>query len=136
MEYIYRKKVNYYEVDSMGVVHHSNYIRYFEEARCDMSEKMGMPYNIIEEKGFLMPVLDVQCKYIYPAKYGDNLVIKTKVKKFSGIRMIVEYEILNELDNNILVKGETSHCFTNEKLKPINMKKVNVEIYNKLNEKE
>ena len=60
---IFERKINYYETDRMGVVHHSNYIRFLEEARCDWLEKAGMPFSVLEENGITIPVLGVNCTY-------------------------------------------------------------------------
>ena len=61
MEYVYERKINYYETDRMGVVHHSNYIRYLEETRCGWMEALGIPMSLFEERGFTIPVLEVNC---------------------------------------------------------------------------
>ena len=61
--YIFERKINYYETDKMGIVHHSNYIRFFEEARCRLLEDSGLPYDLMEAKGIMSPVLGVYCQY-------------------------------------------------------------------------
>ena len=61
--YIFERKINYYETDKMGVVHHSNYIRFFEEARCSFLEASGLPYDMLEEKGITGSMSRPGCPY-------------------------------------------------------------------------
>lgn len=67
----FERKINYYETDKMGVVHHSNYIRYLEEARCFWLEKEGIPFSLLEENGITIPVLGVDCVYKYHVTFND-----------------------------------------------------------------
>lgn len=131
MEFIFERKVNYYETDKMGVVHHSNYIRYMEEARCSWLKKMDMPFSSMEEKGITIPVLGVECNYKYHATFGDTIVVNTFIKEYSGVRMTVGYKMLDKNTGKELLNGETRHCFTDKNLKPINLKKYAPEFSNK-----
>ena len=131
MNYIYERKINYYETDRMGVVHHSNYIRFLEEARCYFMEQIGMPYSKFEEKGFMIPVLNVNCSYKNPVTFDDILLIKVFVKKLSIVKMTIGYEVTNKNTGNTIIECETSHCFTDTNLKPINLKKHFPEAYEK-----
>ena len=90
---IYDRSINYYETDQMGIVHHSNYIRYFEEARLDMMEQVGLSYAAMEEHGLIIPVLSVACEYIKPVLFGEKVQIHTRLVKFDGIKMQFVYEI-------------------------------------------
>lgn len=120
----FERKINYYETDKMGIVHHSNYVRYLEEARCYMLDKMGMPYKDIEEAGILIPVLGINCEYKYPAKFEDTIVIEVQFKKYNGIRMEMKYTVTNKETGHLIMNAETKHCFTDENMKPIQLKKV------------
>ena len=71
---VYEHTINYYETDRMGIVHHSNYIRFFEEARIDYLKKIGLDYKKVEDMGLIMPVLGVECKYIKPLHFGDKAI--------------------------------------------------------------
>lgn len=126
---IYERTVHYYETDKMGVVHHSNYIRYLEEARCYILEQYGYPYSKIEEKGLMIPVLEVNCKYKYHVTAFDTLQIDVKIAEFNGVKMKVKYKITNKANGNLVMEAETKHCFTNQALKPINTKKEYGEVY-------
>ena len=128
---IYNRVINYYETDQMAIVHHSNYIRFFEEARLDMMDKYDLNYKKIEDMGIIIPVMSVECKYIVPLHFGDNVQIHTKLEKFDGIKMEVSYEIYR--DSVLCTKGHTGHCFLDKDMKPFRMKRLYPEFYNKLN---
>ncbi len=123
----YYRKINYYETDRMGITHHSNYIRFIEEARCDFMNKMGLPYGKVEEEGFMIPVLSVTCDYKYSTTYDDEIIIDTKITKNNGVRIEFGYTITK--DNQLVAKLTSMHCFTDKNLKPINLKKVKPEWY-------
>ncbi len=125
MEMLYQRKINYYETDAMKVVHHSNYIRFLEEARIYFMDKMNLPYSKLEEEGIMIPVIGVQCTYKHPAKFEDLIEIKVKIKEYTGVKMVVAYEIINKSNNDVLVlTGETKHCFTNQEMKPVSLKRI------------
>ena len=131
MSFKFERKINYYETDKMGVVHHSNYIRFLEEARCLWLEEIGMPFNVLEENEITIPVLGVNCEYKYHVTFGDTIVIKPYTKEYTGVRMTVGYEVIDKKTEKTVLTGETKHCFTNKELKPINLKKVAPEFSNK-----
>ena len=129
--YIYERKINYYETDKMGVVHHSNYIRYFEEARCQFLEESDLPYDKMEYRGIMSPVLGVTCKYKQHVTYGDTIEIRSYIKEFSGVKFTVAYEIYNKQTDTLCVTGESYHCFTDSNLKPLNIKKHHNDVFQK-----
>ena len=131
MSYIYERKINYYETDRMGVVHHSNYIRYLEEARVEWLEALNMPFDLLEKNKITIPVLGVNCTYKHHVTFGDTILIKTYAKEYTGVRMTIGYEITDKKNENIVLTGETKHCFTDSNLKPINLKKHNPEFHEK-----
>lgn len=120
----YIHKVQYYETDRMAIVHHSNYIRWFEEARLDYMKNNGVDYASIENKGVFMPVINVNCEYKYSAKFGDWAVIETNLTKYNGIVMEFSYVAYLQDTDVVLVRGNSKHCFIDENTrKPVNMKK-------------
>ena len=131
MSYIYERKINYYETDRMAVVHHSNYIRYLEEARVEWLEALNMPFGLLEENKITILVLGVNCTYKHHVTFGDTILIKTYAKEYTGVRMTIGYEITDKKNGNIVLTGETKHCFTDSNLKPINLKKHNPEFHEK-----
>ena len=123
MDIIYERKINYYETDKMGVVHHSNYIRFLEETRTFGLEEIGLPFEILEENEITIPVLGVSCTYKYHVTFADTIVIRCFLKEYNGIRMTFGYEVKDKKTGKIVLLAETKHCFTNKELKPINLKK-------------
>ncbi len=116
-------KVQYYETDQMQVVHHSNYIRWFEEGRVVFMESFGLGYDKMEELGIISPVLEVSAKYIHSVSFGKTVVIKTFVKEYKGLRLTVGYQVYEKETNTLCCTGETKHCFLNSKGTPILLKK-------------
>lgn len=88
-------EVRYYETDQMGIVHHSNYIRYFECGRTAMLKEAGLPIEKIEEAGVMLPVVSVECRYRTPARLGDVLLVKTMVEEMPKARLVIKSEVLN-----------------------------------------
>ena len=131
----YRHKVQYYETDQMGIVHHSNYIRWFEEARMAFLEQMGITYQQMEEMGIFSPVLSVEADYLRMVRYGTSVLIRTMVDEYNGIKLTVSYQVMDKSTGMIQCKGVTRHCFLNEKGRPIYLKKNYPEIH-KLFERE
>lgn len=132
MNFTFERRINYYETDRMGVVHHSNYIRFLEEARCQMLNDNGMPYSAFEEQGVMIPVLGVNCDYKLPVTFDDIIEIKPFVKYFNGIRLTMGYHITNKKTSDLVLIGETRHCFTDMSLKPVRLQKQIPEFYDKL----
>ena len=129
MDFIYKRKINYYETDKMGVVHHSNYIRFLEEARCRWMEAHGLPLEDLEAAGYTIPSLEVYCKYKYHVTAGDVLLIEPIITEYNGVRMTVTYRVTEEKTGRTVIKAQTKHCFTNRELRPVNMKKHAPEIH-------
>ena len=133
MNYIFERKINYYETDRMGIVHHSNYIRFLEEARCAFLDALDMPYSMLESLGIMIPVLGVQCDFKHHVTFNDTILIDVSIKAFNGVRLVMQYTITEKNSGNLVLVGETKHCFTNTDLKPINLKKHFANIYEKFN---
>lgn len=124
MAYIYERKVYYYETDRMGIVHHSNYIRWFEEARIDFLGASDLSYKKMEDEGIMIPVVSVDCRYKSPAKFGDDIAIEARLVKYNGIVIELEYVVKNKNTSQILVTGNSSHCFVNsDNFRPISLKR-------------
>ena len=110
MEHTTHIKVRYYETDQMGVVHHSNYIRYFETAREEMMTHYGVPYEETEARGIIMPVHEVQCEYIHPAKYNETLTVVTRLDTMPRSRITFRYTVLNP-EGTLVAKGFVTLAF-------------------------
>lgn len=128
-EIIHEKRINYYETDKMGIVHHSNYVRFLEEARCTWLRGLGTSYGQLENLGIMIPVLGVNIDYKHHVTFEDVIQIKVFVKEFNGVRMKIGYDVREKETGNVVIEAETKHCFTDKNLKPISLKKVFPEIY-------
>lgn len=124
MDFKYIRKINYYETDKMGIVHHSNYIRFLEETRAEWMEWADMPFDKLEERGITIPVLGVNIEYKHHVTFGDTLIIKPFVKEYNGVKLIVGYDVKNMKNEQTVILAETKHCFTSKNLKPLNLKKM------------
>jgi acyl-CoA thioester hydrolase len=104
-------RVRYAETDQMGYVYYGNYAAYYEVARTEVFRRLGIHYKEMEATGTMMPVLELKCKYLRPAKYDDMLTIKLLLKqKPKGSRILFEYEVYNEAQT-LLNIGETTMVF-------------------------
>ena len=94
----------------MGIVHHSNYIRYFECGRSDMMAKVGLPIDAIEKAGVMLPIVAVECKYRRPALMGDRIRIVSMIDTLPAAKLVVNSEIYNQKDE-LLCKGSVTLGF-------------------------
>ncbi|MDD2533953.1 MAG: thioesterase family protein [Eubacteriales bacterium] len=102
-------KVRYYETDQMGIVHHSNYIRWFEVARTDYLRAVGLPYRELEASGTISPVIGISCDYLQSARYDDEIAIRAWVTGYTGVRLQLSYEVT--CDGVVLCRGKSEHAF-------------------------
>jgi acyl-CoA thioester hydrolase len=99
-------RVNYKDTDQMGIVHHSNYIVYYEMARIEALRAWGMPYSEMEKSGIISPILEVGSKYIYPAHFDEVLTVRVIVEEIPMVRFKVRYELYNE-EGRLINTGHT-----------------------------
>ncbi len=126
---VYLHTVQYYETDMMQIVHHSNYIRWMEEARLAHLEKVGLAYDKMEADGILAPVLSASCQYKMSTKYGETVKIYVKMEHFTGLKFSLSYRIVSMDETVLHATGETSHCFVDRQMRPVNVKRVAPAIY-------
>jgi acyl-CoA thioester hydrolase len=107
----YKHTAQYYETDQMGIIHHSNYIRWFEEARVYRMDQMGVGYVRMEAEGIMSPVLEVNCEYKSMTRFGDTVDIYTHIRKYDGICLELEYEVKDHTTQELRCKGSSRHCF-------------------------
>ena len=88
-KYIHR--VNYYETDKMGITHHSNYIRFMEEARMNFLSEIGYPMIRLEKEGITSPVVSVNCEYKHTTTYSDEIEIEVALEKYTGVKLFLSY---------------------------------------------
>ncbi|MBO5303488.1 MAG: acyl-CoA thioesterase [Lachnospiraceae bacterium] len=119
----YEHRAKYYETDQMGIIHHSNYIRWMEEARMDMMEQIGLSYKGMEEMEIISPVLSVSCEYKSMVHFDDTVVIETKITEYNGIKLKIEYRMTDKKTGELRTVANSEHCFLNRSGKPISLKR-------------
>ena len=119
----YIRRVNYHETDKMGITHHSNYIKWMEEARIHFLNQIGFGYAKLESDGIISPVIAVECQYKQPTTFDDEVCIAVSVEEFKGVRLTIRYVMTNKKTGNVVLTGTTKHCFVDANGKPIILKK-------------
>lgn len=125
----YRHTVHYYETDKMGITHHSNYIRWMEEARIDFLNQIGWGYDRLEEMGIISPVTALDCKYKISTTFPDEVFIDVIVEEFKGIKLRLRYEMRNQQGKTVC-KGHSEHCFLNQDKEVLRINRVFPDFYN------
>lgn len=128
---LYQHKVQYYETDQMGITHHSNYIRWMEEARIDFLNQLGYDFKTLEEIGMISPVTAIECHYRKSTTFSDMIFIDVWVEEFRGVKLKIRYEMKNE-DGLLVCDGISEHCFQNKEGKIISVKRENKDLYDAL----
>lgn len=128
----YERDVFYYETDQMQIVHHSNYIKWMEEARLNFLRQIGLDYDEMERIGLLIPVLGVSCEYKMAFRYGDTFRIQLKLVDFKQVKFGVTYEIYNASTGALHATATSSHGFVDRQLRPVRLKRDYPDIYEKL----
>jgi len=112
-----RLRVRYVETDQMGVVYHTNYLIWFEVGRVEFLRQLGFTYRDMErEDGCYIAVVDVRCRYKVPARYDDQILVRTFFKNLRPSLIHFGYEILREPEMALLAEGETTHIVTDAQL--------------------
>ena len=120
-KYIHR--VNYYETDKMGITHHSNYIRFMEEARMNFLSEIGYPMIRLEKEGITSPVVSVNCEYKHTTTYSDEIEIEVVLEKYTGVKLFLSYTMRNSNTGETVAVASSAHCFIDENGRPIAVKK-------------
>ena len=129
MQYEMTWRVQYYETDRMGIVHHSNYVRYFETARTEFIRDAGMPYDRIEELGIYIPVIGVKVDYKTGAVYDEVISLICRPTVLSHASFELEYEVRNAETGQLHAKGWSRQAFTDKTFRPVVVKKAAPEVY-------
>lgn len=120
---LYEHKVQYYETDKMDCVHHSNYIRWFEEARTFLMDCFGFGYAQMEALGVMSPVLNVQAEYRSMTRFGETVEIETAIEDYTGTRIAFSYQVRDKATGALRCAGRTQHCFIGPSGRPVSLKK-------------
>lgn len=107
-----RFDVRYAETDAMAVVHHSRYLPWLELGRTEWLKSLGMHYAEIERQGYFLVISEVGLRYLRPARYGDTVVVQTRMEKIRSRHMRFEYEIRRDGSDERLVTAFTEHILT------------------------
>ena len=115
---ISRVRVRYAETDRMGVVYYANYFVWFEVGRTDLLRESGWSYREMEVDGYSLPVIDAQCAYRAPAKYDDDIEVRTAGAMMSPVRVRFTYEVVRGSDRATLATGSTVHATLDRRGRP------------------
>lgn len=118
----YVHQVQYYETDRMGITHHSNYIRWMEEARVDFLRQIGWGYDRLEAMGIVSPVTAASCKYLASTTFADRVSITLSVESFNGVTLCLGYAMV-KTDGVQVCTGRTEHCFLNREGRFLRLKR-------------
>ena len=132
---VYKRKVNYHETDKMGITHHSNYIKWMEEARIYYFSTLGLSYAELEKNGVGSPVVNVNCKYILPTTFDDEIDISVKFTRYNGVVLNVEYTMVNAKTGKTVCTATSESCFVDMQGKLVSIKNVLPETHEKIKEK-
>jgi acyl-CoA thioester hydrolase len=110
-------RVRYAETDQMAVVYHSNYIDWFEVGRVELLRQLGFSYREMEQDGMHLPVVEVSCRYKHPARYDDEITIRTRLAQMKPSLLRFAYEVLRSEDGRLLATGESVHLVVGPTMK-------------------
>ncbi len=109
-------RVAFADTDAMGIVHHANYLRYFEVARVEYLREKGIDYKTWQARGQHLPLIESQCRYKKPARFDDLLEISVE-PKIDGARIILDYEVRNKETKELIATGFTQHVCVDNNMK-------------------
>lgn len=127
----YRHEVKYYECDRMGITHHSNYIRFMEEARVDWMDQMGYGFDRMEAEGVVSPVVAVDCRYRHTSTFKDILEIEVRVAETTPLKISFSY--IMTCGGKTICTATSTHCFL-ENGRPVSLEKRFPELYQRIQE--
>lgn len=127
-----RFPVRYAETDQMGVVHHSVYPVWFECGRTEFIKNFGISYAELERLGLMLPLSRLSCEYKSPIRYGETVLVKTRLIRGTKARLVIGYDVYAEERNVLCGHGITEHAWTDTTLKPVNIAKFKPELYERL----
>jgi acyl-CoA thioester hydrolase len=106
-----RVRVRYKETDQMGIAHHANYIVWFEIGRTDLCRQAGFPYTVVEERGYLLVVTEITCRYRTPFRYDDEVVIRTSLAEAASRSLRFAYELWDAAGAELRASGSSAHLW-------------------------
>lgn len=124
---LYKHRVEYYETDRMGITHHSNYIRWMEEARTNYFMVTGMDYREIEKKGYYSPVIRAEMQFLKTSTYEDVVTIDVRLAEYDNVKFAFDYVMTKE-DGTVIFRGRSEHCFMTAEGRPVRVDRVMPEV--------
>lgn len=106
----YQRIAQYHETDQMGIIHHSNFIKWMEEARIAFLQSVGIAYRDLEDYGLTSPVVDIHISYKNPIRFSDTVCIWIRIRSYSGVRLEFSYEF-RTVDGVLNAQADSTHCF-------------------------
>ena len=109
--FVYRRKAQYHETDRMGIIHHSNYVKWMEEARIEFMDSIGLSYREMEDMGVSSPVVSINVEYKKQVEFDDKIEIRLSVAEYNGAVLEIEYEFYNLSKDEVCSHAVSRHCF-------------------------
>lgn len=128
----YERKINYYETDKMSIVHHSNYARFLEEARIDLMENYNLPFAELEDRGYMIPVLELQGSFIEAVRFGETVRIYVYIDTVTSARFKFKYKIFDAKTGKLKHTAESSHCIIDSEFRPVAFKRLPQDLKDRL----
>ena len=125
----YLHRVQYYETDMMGVVHHANYLRWMEEARIDFMDQLGFPYRKMEAAGVFSPVKAISCDYRRTCTFGDEIAVAVSVESFNGVVLAIAYRMCQTATGEEVCTARSEHVFLNREGRFVRLPRVMPDFY-------
>lgn len=119
----YIHKVKYYETDKMGITHHSNYVRWMEEAKMDFLETLGFGMTKIEALGYTSPVIGIEGQYKHTTTFDDDVRVEVTLEEYTGVKINLAYKMYNEKTGDLAFVGKSSNCYVDQNGTPVSIKK-------------
>jgi len=110
-------RVRYAETDQMAVAHHSSHIVWFEVGRIELLRQLGFSYLEMEQDGMNLPVVELRCRYKHPARYDDEVTLRTRLAQLRGSLLRFRYELVRKSDGRLLAEGESVHVVVGSDMK-------------------
>ena len=108
-------RVIYADTDAGQVVYYANYLRWFESGRREICRELGIDLASLDKDGMIVPVVEVHCNYLHPARYDDDIIVETKISEIKDKSIRFDYRIFRKNDGKLLVTGHTINVFVDKK---------------------
>lgn len=125
----YKRRVQYHETDRMGIMHNSNYYRWFEEARIDYMDQTKYPLKVIEEMGIFLPVAESSAEFLSPAEFAEDFYVVSEMVHFTGYKMTINFKIINANSRSVCTTGRIKYGVISKDGKPILLQRQFPEVY-------